>query len=488
MVKNRGIITIFIVVFLISIVFGNTVCRIVNSDTIDWSMFRHDPQHTGYQDKTGDIISPCIRWETPIDFGGRNAHCSSTAVGDIDGDGFQEVVVGSFLDRIFVFNGSTGIEKGVFNAGFNSDFMSSPALGDIDDDGTIEIVVGCLNGNIYCLFFNDVTDTVEEKWHTSTGDRIFSSPVIDDIDNDGLLDVVIGSDDYTIYALNGADGSHKYNYTTSGEVFSSPAVGDIDNDGFTDVVVGSNDYRLYVLNGTSFGVKWFYLAGNLIRSSPALGDITGDGTLEIFFGSDDGYLYALDSTGALLWRYPTLGIILSSPAPHDIDHDGEMEVVFGAYGGDSGGIVFSLDAATGAMEWEFHTLPNKVVPGPGICDIDGDGFLDVIVADHGGVNPNGNNGTLWAINGTTGLETWHICLGGDIHASSAIADIDNDGVVEIIQNPMNGNIYAIDSNCPSSEHYLEFARQVPAVTSLGLFGLMGLISLLGVITLRKRGT
>ena len=76
---------------------------------------------------------------------------------------------------------------------------SSPALGDLDGDGQLEVVVGSYDGKIYAL--NHDGKNVP-GWPVTTGNVVWSSPALGDIDGDGQLEVVVGSYDGNIYALN----------------------------------------------------------------------------------------------------------------------------------------------------------------------------------------------------------------------------------------------------------------------------------------------
>ena len=81
---------------------------------------------------------------------------SSPAICDIDNDTFVDVVVGSNDGYIYAINGTTGEEKWKFATQYagsveNAAVFSSPALGDIDDDGFIEVVVGCYDKKVYAL-------------------------------------------------------------------------------------------------------------------------------------------------------------------------------------------------------------------------------------------------------------------------------------------------------------------------------------------------
>jgi hypothetical protein len=169
---------------------------------------------------------------------------------------------------------------------------SSPALGDIDGDGMVEVVVGSDDNNVYALYGSDGA----MKWSFKTGDWVYSSPALGDIDGDGRVEVVVGSFDRYVYALNGSDGTMKWSFKADFVImYSSPALGDIDGDGMVEVVVGSHDSNVYALNGYNGGKKWsFKITDFGAESFPALGDIDSDGMVEVVVGCRDSNVYALD--------------------------------------------------------------------------------------------------------------------------------------------------------------------------------------------------
>lgn len=219
---------------------------------------------------------------------------SSPALGDIDNDGSLEVVVGSTdmagpTGVLYALNGTTGEEKWNFSA--NNWMDCSPAIGDINGDGDMEVVIGSRDHNVYALHGSDGS----LYWSFSTSGNAYSSPAIGDIDNDGKPDVVIGSMDNYVYAIDGTSGEKKWSFKTFNYVKSSPALCDIDGDGFIEVIVGSWDTQLYVLDGVTGEKEWsLFLSWLGIESSPAVGDIDGDGYAEIVVGGYDNRVFAID--------------------------------------------------------------------------------------------------------------------------------------------------------------------------------------------------
>ncbi len=91
------------------------------------------------------------------------------------------------------FTGTTGSLAWSFTTGYI--IRSSPALGDVDGDGGMEILVGSNDNKVYCL---DGTTGIKE-WGFLTGGDLNSSPALGDVDGDGNMEVLIGSDDNKVY-------------------------------------------------------------------------------------------------------------------------------------------------------------------------------------------------------------------------------------------------------------------------------------------------
>jgi len=84
----------------------------------------------------------------PINTGAKEALQSSPVIGDIDGDGNPEIIVGSPDGKLLVYQ-NDGKTKPGFPLSMAGKTYSTPALADLDEDGHIEIIVGCDDGKLY---------------------------------------------------------------------------------------------------------------------------------------------------------------------------------------------------------------------------------------------------------------------------------------------------------------------------------------------------
>lgn len=313
-----------------------------------------------------------------------------------------------------------------------------------------------------------------------------SSIVIGDVDGDGQADdIVVGGRDGVVSAYRG-NGSLIFSFDTGvAGIESRAAIGDVDGDGLPEVVAtaGSNidtgPGRLVVLSNTG-GLQCDFVTLDTepngvpdgIYTSPALADLDENdgGKLEIIFGAWDQRIRAFHHDCTPLWQNFVLDTVYSSPAIGDIDGDGDLDVVSGADAHmtaqtTDGGLILAFDGPTGATLPGFPIQIDEVVASsPALADLDHDGRLDIIVGTgncwgSGNVacgNPQhpGVGERILAVdrNGVT-LPGWPVIINGQIaDGSPAVADIDNDGFLEVVINgfvrgtgpPATGRLWVIE--------------------------------------------
>lgn len=241
------------------------------------------------------------------------------------------------------------VETGVPD-GYSDGVYSSPAIGDVDGDGFDDIVFGGFDLRVHAV---DRNCRSLPGFPYYANDTVWSSPALYDADRDGRQEIFIGADWYAqgpsdplsggrFRRLDWSSGGVAVTWTRSAnDVYtSSPAIGDIDGDGRLEAVVGGGDFfhrvdglrvHAYHLDDGSTVGGWPQTTSGVTTSSPALGDLTGDGKPEVVVGSRDGQVHAYRGNGTALWhRRPASGANLTaSPLIADLDGDGDQDVGVG---------------------------------------------------------------------------------------------------------------------------------------------------------------
>ena len=362
---------------------------------------------------------------------------SAPTVADVNGDGTPEIVFGHQDGRVRVLNAATGASLAGWPqyatvAGGAAAVDSTPAVGDLDNDGHNEVVVGVgstwvahQNGGV--VIFNHSGTTrcrfrTRDVLNISTGaggadgysDGVYSSPAIGDVNGDGYPDIVFGSFDHHIYAIDRHCGKI-FAYDVEDTVWSSPALYDLNGDGRLDVLIGGDQTaggfinwsggEFRALKWTPTGAKeiWKHQINDTVWSSGAVGDIDGDGRVEVVVGGGNYYhrdggrkiwaWHADDGSRVNGWPILTGGSTMSAPALGDVTGDGIPEVVDG-----SGDGLVRVIRGSGAMLWSKHLTWNHTHGGAGVsapivADVNGDGHNDVVA---------GNDWGMFALNGYTG--------------------------------------------------------------------------------------
>ena len=209
-------------------------------------------------------------------------------------------------------------------------------------------------------------------------------------------------------------------YATTG-VYSGPAVRDITGDGTPDICAGDDYGLLWCFNGPNGTIHWFYVTGGAIYSTPVLEDISSlNPGMEVAFTSYNGYLYVLRGTnGTLLWSAYVGYAINGSPRVYDINGIPGNEVVVATLSG-----TYALDGNTGTVVWSNTSVVSDAAVA--IADVDNDGEIEVIVADIWG--------SVYALRGTNGSVKWVVSTGYSYGSAPAVEDVNGDGIKEIFVN------------------------------------------------------
>ncbi len=212
---------------------------------------------------------------------------TSPAIGDLDDDGFMEMVCGFVkqwqppLGGIIAYNHDGTVVPGWELIETNGViYLSSPAIADIDDDLLLEVVMGYVSspeGHQVIAFEHDgqvITGFPARLTESVTGIGLA------DINQDGNIEIVTGMTGGLIVLAN--DGSTLLQKRFDGGVYSEPVIGDIDADQQLDIVVSSFGSSLYSFDKTFNTVRHFPVRLNDgTFSTPVICDLNRDSKVDI---------------------------------------------------------------------------------------------------------------------------------------------------------------------------------------------------------------
>ncbi len=417
-----------------------------------WMMHHGSASLRGLQRLRGAVTGPYVKCENF--FGTAEG---DPIVADINGDGLNEIVLAGWdQPAIYAFRGTDcsllwsstlSTSSSRYSGGF------SPAVGELDPTRPgLEIAVAInLTDHLYVLSGTDGSIL----WSAPLGDVAWNPPTIADIDGDGIGEIFVSSDT-TTYAFRG-NGTILWSYP-AGYSYSNVAVGDLGNDGTLEVVfVGraGGSWRVFALRATDGTLVWSYNLSNF--GNVALADLDNDGQLEVIVFYEGGGVIALRHNGSFYWSrtLPCTGGNKNSPTIADLNGDGLREIVIGCYNQRT---VYALRGTDGSTIWSYsNAAANSQSASRKIGDIDGDGALEVVLTSyHTGYGPCGCPYHLIVLDGATGTIkwTWNNPVGIGFEGL-AIADVDNDGCMEIIVGPnsdtLGAKFYVLDSPTPVSD-------------------------------------
>jgi poly-gamma-glutamate capsule biosynthesis protein CapA/YwtB (metallophosphatase superfamily) len=302
-------------------------------------------------------MSPSWRYPT-------NEMVWSLALADLDNDGRQELVAGSYDKHVYALD-SDGAPLWRYALGAAAYCLDT---GDLDGDGVEEVVAGGDNNRVHAL-----GPTGQLLWEWYVGSRVVSLHV-EDVDGDGEGEVIAGSWDGQLLLLE-SDGTLGWSLVGD-EGVSVVEATDLDGGGCLEILAGHREgaVSLVSCNGDQ---RWSYPTGGYVREL-ATGDTDGDGALETIVGSADGWVYVLSAEGLLRWK-AQVGEPVISVAVADANGDGRSEVVVGT-GPHQPQVLMLSDR--GEQRWSFPT--QKSVWSVRMADLDTDGVLEVLAGGDDG--------------------------------------------------------------------------------------------------------
>jgi hypothetical protein len=235
--------------------------------------------HPGYSLKRGRIEfysgkSGAYLWSWSKGLFGERMGESLANLGDLDGDGFDELVVGApsndlgLVDAgaVYVINSKTGVFLAELHGTAMGEAFGSvlAAVQDLDGDGKAEFLVtapfadfGFEDAGRVNLFSSKDFASQEAYFGDQDGAQLGASlDWIADLDGDGLAELLIGapgfdasfagSDEGRVFVLSTAQSAPLFTFTgpEPGDAFgaSVAGLGDLDEDGLADLAAGMPDH------------------------------------------------------------------------------------------------------------------------------------------------------------------------------------------------------------------------------------------------------
>jgi Ca2+-binding RTX toxin-like protein len=317
-------------------------------------------QTTGSIDNTEGDFELTVQIEIP------GAQLSAVATGDIDNDGTMDIVAVTDAgqpNKLLTFpadSGGTTVSVTSYDlAGFR---YESVDVGDLNGDGLDDVAVANYGAGVE-LFFQNGGDLVGPVTYSTTNNRLIR---LGDFDSDDDLDIVgiaWGASSATVLWNDGTG-----NFSTSSDYpidiggFDDLEVGDVSGDGRDDIIAMSGQTFLPNLNvlvqtdGGFAPVVTYSLGSRVLSNGIGVGDVTGDGRNDVVVS----YGGNRPSSFIAVLAQTTSGA-LGSPVPYE-SYEIPNAVEVGDFTGDG-----LLDVGVGHRGWANIGVYRQQ-PGSGTLD------------------------------------------------------------------------------------------------------------------------
>jgi len=376
----------------------------------------------------------------------REIGASVSSAGDVNGDGYDDVIIGAPFSAGGIYAGDAYIYFGGLNldniadvtfggeAANNRFGKSVSKAGDVNGDGYDDVIIGAWSyssgkGRSYIYYGGAAMNSTADVTMTGINANDYFGVSVSgagDVNGDGYADVIVGSEGFSFASntgrsyifLGGAVMNNIADVTMNGDSANSyfgnivSDAGDVNGDGYADVIVGARGFRAntgraYVFLGSEsmnsvadLTITGEYADDSFGSSVSTAGDINGDAFSDIIIGahraaSGAGRAYIYYG-GTVMNIYPdvlltgeipstyTFGSSVSSAG--DVNRDGFSDVIIGAPGYNTytgqAFVYYGSPAMNNASDITLSSEGINTQFGHSVSsagDLNDDGFPDLII-------------------------------------------------------------------------------------------------------------
>lgn len=337
--------------------------------------------------------------------------------GDIDGDGDEDVLIGSGSQSIPLLGqvetgriawcenlDGLGTYANLRLVATNADVPESLAIADLDGDGDADVLAGLKTDDAVAWFANlDGAGAFGPRQDVTLVAMSPSDVDAVDFDGDGDVDVLTAEADSGLVTwFKNTDGLGHFipaQFVATGANMTDCArAADLDGDGDADVLCSWQSPNTIAWSANSDGAGDFgalQLIGT--PSDPShqarAGDLDGDGDLDVLSWSDTaiGWFENTDGAGTFGAHQaiePTVLSDLKDARAADLDADGDLDVLITSCD-DQGLAWFENTDAAGSFATRkllgdvYQDCTNAAPLSIDVADVDMDGMLEVLTAENG---------------------------------------------------------------------------------------------------------
>lgn len=362
---------------------------------------------------------------------------SSACIYNIDDNPDKEIIFGDQTGRIHAMK-PNGTEVAGFPYEAGSGIIGALAMFDINEDGLQEIVANVSPSTIICI-----SSTGQLLWTAPVTGTLVGNPILANLNMSGNSEIIAFTQGRNIVVLN-SDGLPYPNFpiVLDAMLLAPGAVGDINGDGLLDIVVATSASagKLHAIDSsTGLELTGFpFLLGAASRNQPTITNLDADPQPEILIPTySNSTLFAINHDGTQLFQKSIGQQVKGGAVAADVNSDGNKEIVLITYTGD----LYITDSAGENLPGFPLNIGEGVESTPVIAKFDGSNLAGIIFGDAtGNIHSYRSNGTE--------SPNFPMSITGNIKVSAALADVDNDGDIDIAI-PNENSFYLIDVKRPA---------------------------------------